>query len=87
MKRYSFSELHAFVERANTMDRIFIAYEYLEKLTYLSAKMYDELMSLLFSKEREIEDEMQERYYQIDRDMYSPSCPWNAPGMCASDFI
>lgn len=25
--------------------------------------------------------------YEDDRDFYSPSCPWNAPGMSPSDFI
>lgn len=26
-------------------------------------------------------------YYESDRGLYSPSMPWNAPGMSVSDFI
>ena len=38
------------------------------------------------SVEEEFEpDEFEEDY--DDRDFYSPSCPWNAPGMSVSDFI
>ena len=33
-----------------------------------------------------LEDDSEEYTSAYNRD-YSPSCPWNAPGMCISDFI
>lgn len=85
MKKYSFSELKAFVGRASTLERVMVAYEYIEKLTYITKDMYCELMSMLMDREESLVDAKYEAYYhEFD---YSPSCPWNAPGMKVSDFI
>ena len=85
MRRYSITDLRAFVKRANTLERVYVAYDYIEKLTYITRDMYYELMNILFHKEMELEDD--KRYFTSDACDYSPSCPWNAPGMSVKDFI
>lgn len=85
MKKYSTKELRDFVGRAYNLDRIEIALEYLSKLTYINKTLYTELCMELFRRR----DQILRNYcyasaYEND---YGASCPWNAPGMTAKDFI
>lgn len=84
MKRYTLDELHAFLGRVDSYERATIAADYINRIDYLTNEEWDELMrsaSYLVREWNHIERE--ERRGRN----YSPSCPWNAPGMRASDFI
>lgn len=52
-----------------------------EALSWFSQKYFEE------TKETEEEDDWMEEEWEEDRGAYSPSAPWNAPGMKVSDFI
>lgn len=80
MKRYTESELFAFVSRADTHEKIETAKAFLSKLNYISNELYDALMDALAYESRELYH--QDRYKRE----YSAACPWNAPGMSARDF-
>lgn len=82
MKRFTESELWAFVNRADDHDKVATAEAFLKKLTYVNNELYDDLMMALSFKSRELYRQDRE-----EREYYSPSCPWNAPGMSVSDFI
>ena len=101
MKRYTEQELWAFVNRADTHEKIQIADKFLTKLDYLSIETYDAMMDALAYKSRELyhmgEDEAEE-IEEIDFDDeddftssyygdYGPNNPWDAPGMSVRDFI
>ena len=85
MKKYSAKELRNFVDRAYNLERIEIALEYIGKLTYISKDLYYQLCMDLFERREEIRKRHCFRS-DFERD-YSSACPWNAPGMCARDFI
>lgn len=78
MKRYTESELYAFVSRADTHEKVEIAKAFIAKLDYIDNDLFDGLMISLAWISRDL-------YYQ-DRE-YGPSNPWDAPGMAVSDFI
>lgn len=61
MKRFSEKELWAFVNRADTHEKIQIASDFLTKLDYLDIDVYDEMMNALAYKSREL--------YHQDEDM------------------
>ena len=81
MKQYSAQELRAFVGRADTHEKVSIAIDFIGKLSYVDNELYDELMNSLAYISRELYH--QDRY---ERQEYSAACPWNAPGMRATDF-
>ena len=85
MKKYTAKELRDFVDRAYNLDRIEIALEYLGKLTYISRDLYYQLCMDLFERREEIK---KHRYFSSSYEGdYGSTCPWNAPGMSARDFI
>ena len=61
MKRFSEKELWAFVNRADTHEKIQIASDFLTKLDYLDIDVYDNMMNALAYKSREL--------YHQDEDM------------------
>lgn len=81
--KFTEQQLWDFVNRTDTHERVEIAIDFLTHLDGLSIELYDELMNTLAYISRELYHMDRE----TDRDMYSPSCPWNAPGMSARDFI
>lgn len=85
MKKYSAKELRDFVDRAYNLERIEIAFDYLGKLDYISTELYYQLcMDLSERKELLRKRHPYTSSYEGD---YSSSCPWNAPGMSARDFV
>ncbi len=54
MKRFSEKELWAFVNRADTHEKIQIANDFLTKLDYLDVDVYDKMMNTLAYKSREL---------------------------------
>ena len=82
MKRFSSQDLWGLVNRADTHERVATAEAFLRRLTYVDNELFDELMIALSFISREL--------YRRDREEdreYSPSCPWNAPGMNTRDFV
>ena len=84
---YTLEELDAFVERADTLEKCDVAAEFIRRLcnrgeinggTY--AKLNSKLRSIKFYLLEDIPMGPEERNY-------SPSAPWNAPGMRVSDFL
>ena len=61
MKRFSEKELWAFVNRADTHEKIQIADDFLSKLDYLDIDVYHDMMNALAYKSREL-------YHQDDED-------------------
>lgn len=57
MKRYSYYELNAFVNRASSMDQVKIAHDFLMKQTYLSAEDMEFLIEDLQQVAKEIRAE------------------------------
>lgn len=78
MRKFTESELWAFVGRADSHERVEIASKFLSRLDYLSNELLDALMDSLAYTSREL--------YHEERE-YSAACPWNAPGMSARDFV
>lgn len=84
MKRHSYNALVAFVGRADTLDKVDIAEDFIRKIDYLRPTDKARLLASLQNRREELdiwEDDCDE-----DRN-WSPSAPWNAPGMRVSDFI
>lgn len=82
MKQFTESELWAFVNRADTHEKIETAKVFLGKLPYLSIDLYDDLMNTLAYLSREL--------YWLEREArreYGATNPWAAPGMSTRDFI
>ena len=81
VRRYTREELIDFIGRATTMEMLQTARNFIAKL-----ELPEDLR-----KELEFELMLQydacEEYINDDRGSYSPSAPWNAPGMKVSDFI
>lgn len=85
MKKYSAKELKDFVDRAYSMERIEIARNFLNTLTFNDKFLYYELMMDLSSTEEALNKKYPIRSsYEAD---YGSCCPWNAPGMSVRDFI
>lgn len=88
-KRYSIQELRAFVGRADTEEKVETARAFIARLPYLTK-----------SERQELDERLEEALWPNDAEDpwfndcggaddydYSPSAPWNAPGMKVSDFI
>jgi len=85
MKKYSAKELKDFVDRAYSMERIEIARNFLNTLTFNDKFLYYELMMDLSATEEALNKKYGIRSaYEGD---YGSCCPWNAPGMSVKDFI
>jgi hypothetical protein len=85
-RRYSDAELVAFINRADTVEKCQIALDFIMSRDYLSKQDKERYMDMLTELANEICPE-EDEYYDDDRGSYSPSAPWNAPGMKISDFI
>lgn len=87
MKRYTMEELKAFIDRADTEEKVETARAFIEKLTYLTKDeryLLDvRLMEALWPNDAEDYPYADDDY---EKD-YGPSNPWDAPGMRVSDFI
>lgn len=88
-RRYTEDELTAFVLRADSLEKCDIAREYIQKLPYVGDNAKERLFNLLASRAAKFVEDPFDDYddYYEDRGSYSPSAPWNAPGMKVSDFI
>ena len=82
-KTYTKRELIDFIRRADTPERIQIARDFLARQT-LTDNVREYLEAELGSQERWVNGT--DEWEDDDRD-WSPSAPWNAPGMRVSDFI
>lgn len=86
-KTYSREVLIRFVNRADTWEKLDIARDFIDKLD-LPEDLREELDMELFLQGDAINDaEYGYGCLARDDDDYSPSSPWNAPGMRVSDFI
>lgn len=54
MKKYTESELYAFISRADTHEKITVAEDFITKLDYLSIDTYDDMMNALAYLRREL---------------------------------
>lgn len=54
MKKYTESELYAFISRADTREKITVAEDFITKLDYLSIDTYDDMMNALAYLRREL---------------------------------
>jgi len=54
MKRFTVQELWAFVNRANTHEKIQIAADFITRQEYLDIDVYDDMMDALAFKSREL---------------------------------
>ena len=88
MKKYTAKELKDFVDRAYTLERIKIAKDFLNKLTFNDKYLYYELMMDLSETAEALKKKNFSKFsssaYEGD---YGSCCPWNAPGMSTRDFI
>ena len=85
MKKYTQAELMAFVNRADTHEKVATAEAFIKKLTYVSNDDYDDLMNALAYISRELYHMDRETEYE-DED-YTPANPWAAPGMSPYNFV
>ena len=85
-KTYTKKELIDFIRRADTPERCKIARYYLAKMK-MSDNDREYLEAELGSQERWVNDEWGADEWEDDDRDWSPSAPWNAPGMRVSDFI
>ena len=85
MKVYSVFELERLCDRASSEEQFDVAEKFIKSRPYLSESEKSELLEYLDGAKTAFELSDDEDYYD-DRD-YSPSAPWNAPGMKVSDFI
>ena len=84
-RQYTRDELIAFINRADTREKLDIASAFISKLD-LPADLRDELDCELMGSY----DMLNDPYYGwggSDEEDYGPSNPWDAPGMRVSDFI
>ena len=89
MKKYTFDELKDFCGRADTKEKRKIAFDFIESRPYLTE---DEKMELYDFLDNEDDWPCEENpflpsYMSRCENDYSPSNPWDAPGMRVSDFI
>ena len=54
MKKFTESELYAFISRADTHEKVEIARAFITKLDYLDIDVYDDMMSALAYISREL---------------------------------
>ena len=76
MKTFSEADLWGLVCRADTPEKVMQARAFIQRLSVHDEDLRDALEDALYT----IEEELQGREY-------SPSSPWNAPGMRVSDFV
>ena len=67
---YSNTELWAFVNRAETIDQLHVAADFITKLEYLDIDTYCEMMDALAYKEREYHRAVREREIRENTDKY-----------------
>lgn len=89
MKTYTRSELADFIRRADTAEKCDIALDFINSRPWLTANDKEYFAALVGSQRNYVEygDDYDDGYEYDDRGSYSPSAPWNAPGMRVSDFI
>lgn len=92
MKRYTPAQLQDFVYRADSNEKCNIAREFINSRPYLNPVEKEYFTALIEAHRVYVntvsvwdEDDYDDGY-DDDRN-YSPSAPWNAPGMRVSDFI
>lgn len=76
MREFTEKELWDFVNRAETIDQIQIACDFLTKLDYLDMDVYCEMMDALVYKEREYHRERAKREYQDMSHRRGSHLPW-----------
>ena len=81
MRGFSEADLWGLVCRADTLEKVATAERFINNLSFSPKMQEDDLPGALLEALGLIREELE------DRDMYSPSCPWNAPGMKVSDFV
>lgn len=87
--KFTLKELIDFINRADSIEKLYVADKFIDGLD-IPDEWRDELSceiqgSLDIFIDRE---HFGNPYgYDEDRSSYSPSAPWNAPGMRVSDFI
>ena len=93
-RHYTREQLLAFIGRADTMAKILTAEDFIAKLD-IPEDLRAELTRKIQDKEEAVAlkdgwlcyDDLVMTDRDEDRGCYSPSAPWNAPGMKVSDFI
>ena len=81
MKVFTEADLWGLVLRADSLEKVSEAERFLSRLVF-SPQMEDaDLPGALMDALGAIRERLE------DREMYGPSCPWNAPGMRVSDFV
>ena len=81
MKVFSEADLWGLVCRADTLEKVATAERFISNLVFSERMQEDDLPGALLDALGVIREDLE------DREMYSPSCPWNAPGMKVSDFV
>lgn len=79
--RFSEDDLWGLVCRADTLEKVATAEAFIKRIAFSPKMQEDDLPGALLDALYTIREELE------DREMYSPSCPWNAPGMKVSDFV
>ena len=90
VKKYTMDDLRDFCERADTEEKEKTAREFITSRPYLTAKQKEELLEYLdICRWCDYDEKNPFLPDYLDRDErdYSPSNPWDAPGMRVSDFI
>lgn len=88
MKKYTLEELRDFCDRANTPEKKQIARDFIAGRDYLAPCEKDFLFDLLEDYGEEVNPFLPDYMTANDDERdYSPSNPWDAPGMRVSDFI
>ena len=60
----------------------------MKELLNLCDKLYEKIDEYLENEDREDSDDNdKENHLSAENGDYSPSCPWNAPGMSVKDFV
>ena len=80
MRGFSEADLWGLVCRADTLDKVATAEAFINRLAFSSKMQEEDLPGALLEALGLIREELE------DREMYSPSCPWNAPGMRAQQY-
>ena len=81
MRGFSEADLWGLVCRADTLEKVATAERFISVLKFSKRMQDDDLPEALLDALYTIREKLE------DREMYSPCCPWNAPGMKVSDFV
>ena len=86
-KKYTQEELIAMINQTTTMDELNDVEELIKSLHLSGDELHEIEMEILCQSDMIYDSYYNPYEHYEDRGSYSPSAPWNAPGMSIHDFI